>query len=223
MVMLAACFGALAALVVVGALTDFDQYAVGHWMPGPVSRLTTATQSSGITHAFYTPFSRGSSWWQKVLELWTYPGSVLVSGVFVVVAYLLLARCRRWRAGVAWGAAWLVANMVEVASKRELHRPALYATSKGGARIDIEGFESSFPSGHAARSILVAALAAYLWRRVRWLALFWAALALPFLVVSAKHTPTDVIGGIFLGALTLFTARRAAVLTSLRPIARPRK
>jgi hypothetical protein len=33
-----------------------------------------------------------------------------------------------------------------------------------------------------------------------WLALFSVAFALPFLIVSAKHTPTDMIGDVFLGA-----------------------
>ena len=67
-----------------------------------------------------------------------------------------------------------------------LDRPALHA---GGRSL----FESSFPSGHAARSVLVAALVVTLWRRAGAALLAWLAVALVALGVraGARRRPTS--------------------------------
>ena len=60
-------------------------------------------------------------------------------------------------AALAWAVAWVVANAVEVLGKGVLRRPTLHVTD-GASRGDLHGFDGSFPSGHAMRAVLLAAL-----------------------------------------------------------------
>ena len=201
-----AAFGVLAGLVVAGSLTRLDQYAVDHWMPGfsPAPR-----ESPLLSSGLYKPFSLGIPLWEKLLELWTWPASVAVSVVLLGLGAWLLARRGRPEAGLIWIGAWSAANLLEVIGKWALDRPPLYVVEHGGVSVHVIGFDTSFPSGHATRGVVVAALAAYLWPRLRWAAAVWILLTLPFLVVIAAHTPTDVAGGALVGVLAVLGARVA--------------
>jgi membrane-associated phospholipid phosphatase len=208
----AAAFGILAALVAVGALTRFDQYSIDHWMPAfSPDEQPDDSRLVGL----YRPFSLDISWWHKLVDLWTYPGSVLVSGSIFAIACIWLARRGRVRVSAIWIAAWVAGNGIEVAGKGLLHRDPLYGVSDTG--IHIRSFESSFPSGHAVRATLVAALIVYLWPRFTRPALVWAVPVLPALVVSAAHVPTDVVGGVLLGLLLVLAAHAALESRFARP------
>jgi membrane-associated phospholipid phosphatase len=118
-----------------------------------------------------------------LVALWTYPASLLPSAL--VVGYAAW-RLRDARPAVLW----VAANLVELAGKLLVARPALYAHGR-----HVTGFDHSLPSGHTMRSLVVAYSLAALWRRGR-LAYVWA-LSVPFaLVVTGDHVPTDVVAGL---------------------------
>jgi membrane-associated phospholipid phosphatase len=185
---LIAAFAVLGALVVAGACTRIDQYAVDHWM------AHLGSGQSSLWHSLL-PYPGGKSPLELAFNSWTFPGSVPVSVAVLAVTFAVLARRGQRNAAAAWVAAWVVANAIEVAGKGLLHRPTL-TTLKHGVRIDVPGFDSSFPSGHTARGLLVAFMVAALWPRLSWPAALWATGTCLLLVVSGAHTPSDVIGGV---------------------------
>src|SRR5271154_1770548 len=157
---LSAAFCLLSVLVVTGKLQRPDQYALDHWMPGFSPAEVGGLDARGL----WRPFPLAASWWQKALDLWTYPGSFLVSGLATAVACILLWRRRQLAAAAGWLAAWILANAVEKRGKRELDRPALH-WQEHGVRVAIPSFHSSYPSGHTMRSLFVVAVVVFFARR----------------------------------------------------------
>lgn len=199
---LAVSFAAVAALLVAGALNGLDDYALAHWMPGFAPSSSSGIDLTGL----WRPFALDDPWWKKLLGLWTYPASVLVSGLVFAGGFAALRRRGRDRAALVWVAAWIAGNAIEVVGKELLDRPRLHW--HGAA---IASFQGSFPSGHTIRSILVTALVLSLFGpRARW-ALAWVALTLPFLVVISAHTPSDVLGGICVALALVLVVQDEAV------------
>jgi membrane-associated phospholipid phosphatase len=191
---LVAAFAALAALVAAGAFTGIDQWSVDHLMPGARFHGTSSSPLEGAVPLL------GASWHGGLgtaANIVTLPASLVVSLAIVGWRSRLLA------------AALLAATAVEVVCKELLARPALYAGT-----FHIEAFDSSFPSGHALRTVLVAVA---LWPHRRAPVALWAAASLVLLVLGAWHTPTDVAGGVLLGLL----GARAAGALRARRLARP--
>jgi membrane-associated phospholipid phosphatase len=190
---LAAALAVVTALVAAGLLNGLDQYSVDHLMPW----LEPNSQGGDGTAGYYRPFSLHTTTLTKVLSLWTYPCSLVISFLIVVWAAVKL-----WRRGpvvaLLPAAAWVVGNAIEVIGKRTIVRPGLYG---GSDRIHIVVFDDSFPSGHMIRGIVVAfAIALVYPRATRWVAL-WALLVAPALVLQSAHTLTDVIGGTLVGLI----------------------
>jgi membrane-associated phospholipid phosphatase len=208
---LALAFAALSWLVVAGAFTRLDQYAIGHWM----SRVGTGPTQNSLWQAF-RPYPGGGSASTIVFNIWTFPASVPISAVVLAVCCVVLWRRGQHRAAGAWVAAWLLVNGIEVAGKDLLHRPAL-STLVHGVRLEVTGFDTSFPSGHTARALVVAFVLTAVWRRLAWPAGLWAAGTCVFLVLSGDHTPSDIIGGI-LAALFVVTLVRASGRNETRPL-----
>jgi membrane-associated phospholipid phosphatase len=171
-------FVVLAALVAAGAFHGVDQYAVSHWMPWLQGKSHPFVQLSTLVVP-ETRWTLGGT----LVALWTYPASLLPSA--------LVAGYAAWRLRDARPAVlWVAANVVELAGKLIVERPALYAHGR-----HVTGFDHSLPSGHTMRSLVVAYALAALWRRGRF-AYAWA-LTVPFaLVVTGDHVPTDVVAGI---------------------------
>lgn len=171
-------FVALAALVAAGAFHGVDQYAVRHWMPWLQGKSHPLVQLSTLVVP-ETRWTLGGT----LVALWTYPASLLPSA--------LVAGYAAWRLYDARPAVlWVAANVVELAGKLLVERPALYAHGR-----HVTGFDHSLPSGHTLRSLVVAYSLAALWRRGRF-AYVWA-LSVPFaLVALGDHVPTDVVAGI---------------------------
>jgi len=195
-VLAAGAFALLAVLVVSGQLTGIDQYAVEHWMP----QLEPSGSSSALgSIQFYpkldTPLH---TFW----NFWTYPASPLVSTALLFAACVVLYRRGHRSAALAWPVAWVAANAVELLGKSALERPSLHL-----GHAPLYGFDSSFPSGHTVRAILLTVVLASLWRRVGIVALGWLVVTLPALVVNSDHTPSDVVGGILLATAVAFTVR----------------
>ena len=190
----------LTVLVAAGTLTRVDQFSLDHLMPW--FRLTRHHASS--TAGFYQPFGLHTSTWTKLLDLWTYPCSLLISGL--VVAYAAAALWRREGPAVALApaAVWLVGNGIEVIGKHTITRPAL---ASGPARTRVAVFNNSFPSGHMIRGLVVAFAVALVWPRATRAVALWLLFVPVALVLSAAHTITDVIGGILAGLILLIGAR----------------
>jgi len=210
-VALAAAFALLAALVVSGSLTSLDQYAIDHLMPA--LKPSAASKSGNPYVGLYSPFSSGTNWWCTIFALWTYPCSVLVSGLVMVSVVSASLRRSRPLPALALAGAWVVGNAVELAGKGLLRRPGLYLTHDG-VRSHVVAFDNSFPSGHTIRGALVAAALALLWPAGRRWLIGWFALVGPFLVLSSAHTPSDVLGGLLVVAALLGGARLLAASPS---------
>jgi membrane-associated phospholipid phosphatase len=186
-------FAVLAVLVASGGLTGIDGWAVRHAMPG----LDPSEASLPLVYGLAplaglfdeTPI-------QVAVNVATAPAGVVLSGLIVTGAAIVLHRRGENTAALAWLGAWLAANAIEVLTKTVLERPGL---SHAGVRVT--DFDHSFPSGHAARGLLAAAVCALVWPRARALAALWAAFLLPALVVAGFHTPSDVAGGAVLASL----------------------
>jgi membrane-associated phospholipid phosphatase len=175
-------YAALAALVAAGVFTGLDQWAVDHLMPG----ASFTNQESGLAAAVIPLW--GTHWnngWSIAANVVTVPAS------FLVALCLALWRSRAVAVAVVLGTA------IEGLFKATLSRPALY-----DGLHHITGFDTSFPSGHSLRTVLVAALVA------RPLGIPWAVASIVLLQLAGWHTPTDIAGGLLLGALGLLGARR---------------
>ena len=199
--LLGAAFAALSWLVVAGRCTRLDQYAIDHWM----AHVGTGPAHTSVSSAL-RPYPSGGSPSEVVFNVWTFPASVLVSAVVVALCCAVLERRGQRRTAGAWVVAWLVANAIEVAGKGLLHRPALSA-AVNGVRVHLASFDTSFPSGHTARGLVVAFVLTAVWPRFAWPAWLWAAGTCIALVVSGAHTPSDVVGGA-LAALLVGTSVR---------------
>jgi membrane-associated phospholipid phosphatase len=193
------CAGILAvltALVWVGALTGLDDYAARHWMP----YLAPSAGHSSLWSAL-RPYPQGGTALVTACNIWVLPGSVVVSAALTAAGCLVLYRRGHRTAALLFAAAWVVVNVAELIGKAAVRRPPLDVVV-GGRTVELHNFASSFPSGHTARAVLLAALATGLARRVwkrSWpaaLAWVWAAGAGVALVLNADHTPSDVAGGL---------------------------
>jgi membrane-associated phospholipid phosphatase len=200
---LVALFAVLAALVAAGAFTSIDQFAVTHLMP-PISH---GTQSAVSVSGLYDPFESRTPWWTLILDVLTYPCSVLVSGLVVALVVVLALRRGAAAPAVAVAVAWLAGNAIELLGKETLRRPALYALSPRGVRFHVVAFDNSFPSGHMIRGIVVVAAILVVAARWRVPLIVWVALVGPALVLAGDHTPSDVVAAAVIGLALVGGAR----------------
>ncbi|HKT43718.1 MAG TPA: phosphatase PAP2 family protein [Gaiellaceae bacterium] len=187
----AGAFATLAALVGRGHLTSIDQWAVGHAMPGAQWRKPTITDA--LVPLWGEHWHGGVTIATNVL---TAPGALVIATVVVAIA------CRRvgGRAGAALAAAYVAGNVVEELVKSTLMRPPLYARG-----LHLAAFDSSYPSGHTIRVVLLAAAVALAWPRLRVPATLWAAVTVVFLELGGWHVPSDIAGALLLDAALLAT------------------
>jgi membrane-associated phospholipid phosphatase len=189
----AAAFALLAALVGAGVFHRLDQWAVSHLMPGLEPSPNEPSLADSVVPLL------GSDWgdgWSIATNIVALPGAFIISVAIVA-----------WRSRVL--AVMLVAAVaVEVICKEVLTKPALYLDC-----VHIVPFDSSFPSGHALRILLVAGA---LYPLLRGSVVVWAVAAVTLILLAGWHTPTDIAGGLLLGALGLLCARSAGALRGRR-------
>jgi membrane-associated phospholipid phosphatase len=127
------------------------------------------------------------------------PASAWPSLVLLVVLAAFAWRRRGAVCAVVFVACFGLAGAAEVVSKSAVERPALYVERVSGIH-HLAGFDSSYPSGHAVRAVVLVFLAASLWPSVRSLLLAWTGVALILVELGGFHTPSDIVGGCALGA-----------------------
>ncbi len=176
---LAALTGILAAT---GVLRRGDQYAVDHLMPWLEVRHHPFVTIGALTVPSFDPPAANTA-----LELWTYPAAFLPSLLVVLVAGWRLAR----RDAIVWCSLWFAGNAIELAGKLALRKPDLYHHT-----LHVAAFDTSLPSGHTIRALILAGAVACVWRSGRF-ALIWGATVPVALVVEGAHTPSDVLAGVF--------------------------
>jgi membrane-associated phospholipid phosphatase len=208
-------FVTVALLVASGGTSSVDQFSVDHlmlglypyvddgmrwsavgaqragWLSGPISSATNPDRIvNRIADVAYIPAS----------------GFVASALVFLLIVVALFRGQRI--AAACWAAAYAAGNGFEIIGKELIERPQLYVTAQYGS-VPIWKFDTSFPSGHTIRAILLAALVAWMFPTLRTLAAAWAAIVVVLLVVAGTHTPTDVAGGLLV-AVALLALRGAA-------------
>ncbi len=187
-------FTALAILVAAGRLTSFDQWAVDHAMS---ARFTSEKPS--LTRALIPLWHEDWHWPVRVAaDIVTLPAFLVPATIVVALACAVV----RGRRAISLAAAFVAVNVVEVTTKAALTRPALYRHS-----LHLAGFDNSYPSGHAARSVLVAVAVASAWPRAgRWAAA-WAVCSVAMLEIAGLHVPTDIAGGLLIAGAFVLAAR----------------
>lgn len=195
----AAAFVVLAVLVARGTLDRLDQWSVSHLMPW----LSPVPGRASWFERLAVPGTTGT-FGGTLVHLCAYPASVAASLLLVSLAAAALARRGRPLAAAAWLAAWLAANVVEVAGKAIVVRGALFTHGN-----HIAAFDQSYPSGHSLRAVVLAAALAFTWRAAR-PALVWAAAMPVVLVALGWHTPSDAAGGVLAGVPLALAAAYAA-------------
>ena len=191
---LAAAYVALAVLFALDVFRRSDQWAVDHLMPGAHFHAGEAGVEEALVPLLHAHWDNG---WAVAADLVTLPASFLVA---VVLAALVSRR---------FALVLLAAVAVEVVCKALLNGPALY----DGA-LHIKAFDSSFPSGHTLRVVMLAGAFP------RALTVAWAVAGIVLLELAGWHTPSDIAGGVVLGLLALLGARAAGALGARRLAAR---
>jgi len=209
----AGAFAALAALVAAGELTAADRWAVYHAMPAALFNGSKPTFVDAVVPLWHASWSDAGA---AVTNLVTLPAAFTLATVGVALACLRLPR----RAAAAVGAVYVAGNVVEGIVKSTLTRPALHHDG-----LHLAGFDASYPSGHALRSVLLAYAVALAWPRLRTWAAAWAACSVAMAELGGLHVPSDVAGGLLLAGALLATASAWAPLrpsAASRPSSRAR-
>jgi membrane-associated phospholipid phosphatase len=183
-------FVALAALVAHGDLARVDTYAARHLMTAP---STEPGQTAPVVEQLL-----GYPQDLTPKAVIVFPASATVASLLALLLGALI-----WRRGdrglaVAYLAAYGVGNGIEVLCKALIERPPIRVMTATGS-FHVGSFDSSFPSGHALRAVLLAAGVVLLWRRLLPLAVACVLAIVLTLEIGGYHTPSDIVGGILLG------------------------
>jgi membrane-associated phospholipid phosphatase len=198
----ATAFVVLAALV---DITDFDRvnsFAVHHLQP----------LAGGNGHP------RMRAWTEVLIS----PAGPMITALVIAAASICLLARRRNRAAAAWPAALALALVVEIVSKLVVgqHHSGIWH----GFGLT---FDSSFPSGHMLRAILIAGAVAAVIPALRVALGLWCAAVAVCLLINGWHLPTDIAGGILAGMALYYFAQsysltpRTAGASSSSPASSP--
>ncbi len=183
----AAAFVALAALV---DITDFDRlntFAIHNLQP----------LAGGNGHP------RMREWTEALIS----PAGPMIAAIVIAGAAICLLTQRRTRAAAAWPAALGMALVVEVVCKLVVgqHNSGIWH----GFGLT---FDSSFPSGHMLRAILVTGAVAAVIPALRVALGLWCVAVAVCLLINGWHLPTDIAGGVLAG-MALYYGAQALSLT----------
>jgi len=199
---LAAAYAALAVLVATGVTNGLDQWSVDHLMPGLGDASVKPSKTEAIVPLLHTSWDTPLAVLGNVVTL---PAQALIGSALAAACWVTLARRGRTHAALPWIIAWIAANAIEVLCKSVLARPLLHHDG-----VPLWAFQSSWPSGHTLRSVLLAATVTAVWPTARRWVAAWAAASLVLLELDGFHVPTDIAGGLLLALLAAGLARREA-------------
>jgi membrane-associated phospholipid phosphatase len=193
-------FTVLAFLVAAGRLDTVDSFSVEHLMP------------------WFPPNVHGSSFLGSLLSYHgrqfhltlgiKLPADGVVSSALVLILCAVLWLRQDRKGTLLWLAGFVVAVLVEMLSKSLITRPPLSTKGPEGSS-HVTGFDASFPSGHALRGVLLAAIIVYTWPSLRWVMLAWITALVLTLELNGVHTPSDISGGLFLALATIIAVALA--------------
>jgi len=140
------------------------------------------------------------------------PGAPIASALVIAAAAGILWTRGRRREAAAWPLAYAAAIVLEIVCKLliQQHRSGVWQ----GFGLT---FDSSFPSGHMVRVILIAGVVSAVWPALRPVLVAWCVLVAGCMLVSGFHLPTDIIGGILAGMALATAADAARVRPSTSP------
>jgi membrane-associated phospholipid phosphatase len=205
-------FVVLAILVGLGSFSGVDQWSVDHLMPGPGEQ----SQAVSIAGSLFPIFDPGKEHGRVAIAAVTYGvvwlASAIPAVILVVLALAYLRSRSKRRLAIGLGLAFLAANLIELIGKTVITRPALFAFADGG-RTHVVPFDTSFPSGHEIRAVLLVACLIASFPKLWPFGLGWLAAVSVMLVVGGWHTPTDVAGGLLATIAVI-----GAILAVSRPV-----
>jgi membrane-associated phospholipid phosphatase len=187
----AAAFTVLAVLVSEGAFATLDRYALREWMP---FRSHVYRPPSSFFQTLISYSGRGFHLGEAV----RLPAGALLATVLVVALAAVLWRRSRTVDALLVIGVFVIANVVETITKDAITRPFMYAPFKGKP-LHLTGFDNSFPSGHALRATILAAVVVAVWPRLWPLLAAWLVVVLVTLQLDGIHAPSDIAGGLLLG------------------------
>ena len=202
----ALAFVVLAVLVALGQLDTIDRYAVHNLMPNRAAYHSKISLIESLLSYRGLHFRPGA-----VLRL---PASLLLSSLLVGSTSAYLWRRDRRREATTWAGIFVTGIVLELLCKAAITRPSLYGTFRGEP-VHLTGFDSSFPSGHAVRAVILAIVVGSVWPALRPLLALWLVAVAVTLEVDGIHTPSDITGGLLLASAlasvgVVLTAKRLA-------------
>ena len=143
---------------------------------------------------------------------------------FVVTVVFAAALLVMWRRSVtahplAWAAAFLIGQLVELALKWQVGQIPFNEPERV---LGVWVLAGSYPSGHAMRAVLLAGVASAVAPRWRWLWIAYAAGISTWVLISGMHLSTDTLGGVLLGATLVAAVNRWSAIHS-SPVASPKR
>jgi membrane-associated phospholipid phosphatase len=199
-------FVVLAILVGAGSLSRPDQWSVDHLMPG----LTGATRSTSVLDSLFPIFDPGKEHGHLLVSALTYAivwiASVIPASLLVALAIFSLHRHGKDTLAIGIGTAFVVADLIEIIGKSTITRPALH-TRSGRTVVHVVPFDTSFPSGHEIRAVLLVVCLIACFPRLWPVGLGWLSAVTVMLVVGGWHTPSDVLGGLLVAVAVIGLAR----------------
>jgi membrane-associated phospholipid phosphatase len=202
LILLEAAFMLLTAAVQTGVLRPADRYAVHHLQPLGSSTLQQNVAPPEPVSALCPVVTGHRSAIASACAIVFAPADTLAALAIVAGTGLALRRRGRSRAGAAWMAALLAGLTIEVAGKALVGQTA-FAPSSTVLGITIDG---SYPSGHAIRSVILAAMLATVWPRARPVLIAWLVVVTGLLELGGLHVPSDIAGGLLVGAALAYAA-----------------
>lgn len=194
-ILLGAAFAVLTAAVQAGLLRPADRYAVHHLQPLGSSTLAQNVAPPEPVSALSAVVTGHRSAIASTCAIVFAPADTLAAVILVAGTGLALRRRGRSRAGAAWMVALLAGLAIEVTGKA-LVAQIPFAPSSTVLGVTIDG---SYPSGHAIRSVILAAMLASVWPRARPVVIAWVVVVTGLLELGGLHVPTDIAGGLLVG------------------------